>query len=61
MNMGRKAEKPRDDALAMRRRQKQLGRQLRLMYEQLLQEPIPVDMLEVLRREQEWTEPRSPQ
>jgi hypothetical protein len=60
MNTVRKTENARHDVLAMRRRQKQLGRQLRLMYEQFLQEPIPADMLEALRREEERTELQLP-
>ncbi|HEY3638236.1 MAG TPA: NepR family anti-sigma factor [Rhizomicrobium sp.] len=40
----------RRDTFALRLRQKQLGRDLRLMYEEYLREPIPAEMLDTLRR-----------
>jgi hypothetical protein len=46
----KKRECNRRDLLSVRQRQKQLGRGLRLMYEQVLCEPIPPDMIEALRR-----------
>jgi hypothetical protein len=44
-----KQESNRRELLSIRHRQKQLGRGLRLMYEQVLREPVPVEMLEALR------------
>jgi hypothetical protein len=35
-------------SLSVRQRQKQLGRGLRMMYEQVLREPVPADMIEAL-------------
>jgi len=41
-------ESTRPELLSLRRRQKQLGLGLRLMYEQVLREPVPADMIDVL-------------
>jgi hypothetical protein len=47
MTSGRQ-ESTRGELLSLRRRQKQLGRGLRLIYEQVLREPVPDDMIEAL-------------
>ena len=47
MNTGKKKD-GRGTVLSFRQRQKQLGRGLRLMYEQVLREPIPVDIVDAL-------------
>jgi hypothetical protein len=43
-----KQEGARSELLLLRQRQKQLGRGLRLMYEQVLREPVPTDMIDAL-------------
>ena len=43
-----KQEGARSELLLLRQRQKQLGRGLRLMYEQVLREPVPADMIDAL-------------
>jgi hypothetical protein len=48
MSTGKQDTRP--GSLSVRQRQKKLGRGLRLMYEQVLREPIPPDMIEALRR-----------
>ncbi len=44
-----KDENARRDVLSARFRQRQLGRGLRLMYEQVLREPIPVELIDAVR------------
>jgi hypothetical protein len=44
-----KQEGTRRELLSVRQRQRQLGRGLRIMYEKVLREPMPAEMLEVLR------------
>lgn len=39
----------RTEAMGARRRQQQIGRELRLFYERLLREPLPQDMINTLR------------
>jgi hypothetical protein len=39
----------RSELLSVRVRQRQLGRGLRLMYEQVLREPVPSDMIDALQ------------
>lgn len=43
-------EKPNEKARAIRARQRAIGRELRRMYDDVAQEPIPEDFLELLRR-----------
>ena len=43
-------EKPNEKARAIRARQRVIGRELRRMYDDVAQEPIPDDFLDLLRR-----------
>ena len=43
-----KDDNARRELFSLRQRQKQLGRGLRMMYEQVLREPVPVDMVDAL-------------
>ena len=43
-------EKPNEKARAIRARQRAIGRELRRMYDDVAQEPVPEDFLELLRR-----------
>jgi len=43
-------EKPNEKARAIRARQRAIGRELRRMYDDVAQEPIPDDFLDLLRR-----------
>ena len=43
-------EKPSEKARAIRARQRAIGRELRRMYDDVAQEPVPEDFLELLRQ-----------
>lgn len=43
-------EKPTDKARAIRARQRAIGRELRRMYDDVAQEPIPDEFMELLRQ-----------
>jgi hypothetical protein len=43
-------EKPNEKSRAIRARQRAIGRELRRMYDDVAQEPIPDDFLDLLRR-----------
>jgi hypothetical protein len=43
-------EKPNEKARAIRARQRAIGRELRRMYDDVAQEPVPDDFLDLLRR-----------
>ncbi|HEY2836716.1 MAG TPA: NepR family anti-sigma factor [Rhizomicrobium sp.] len=43
-------EKPNEKTRAIRARQRAIGRELRRMYDDVAQEPIPDDFLDLLRR-----------
>jgi hypothetical protein len=43
-------EKPNEKARAIRARQRAIGRELRRMYDDVAQEPIPDDFMDLLRR-----------
>ena len=43
-------EKPNEKARAIRARQRAIGRELRRMYDDVAQEPIPDDFLDLLRK-----------
>lgn len=47
---GRKVKKDRDKAAAIRTRQRALGRELRRMYDDVVQEPVPDEFLEILHK-----------
>jgi hypothetical protein len=47
---GRTVKKDRDKVAAVRARQRALGRELRRMYDEVVQEPIPDDFVELLRQ-----------
>jgi hypothetical protein len=43
-------EKPNEKSRAIRARQRAIGRELRRMYDDVAQEPVPDDFLDLLRR-----------
>lgn len=43
-------EKPNEKARAIRARQRAIGRELRRMYDDVAQEPVPDDFLDLLRQ-----------
>ena len=43
-------KKDRDKAAAIRARQRALGRELRRMYDEVVQEPVPEDFLDILKK-----------
>jgi len=43
-------EKPNEKTRAIRARQRAIGRELRRMYDDVAQEPVPDDFLDLLRR-----------
>ena len=43
-------EKPNEKARAIRARQRAIGRELRRMYDDVAQEPVPDDFMDLLRR-----------
>lgn len=43
-------EKPTDKARAIRARQRAIGRELRRMYDDVAQEPVPDEFMELLRQ-----------
>ena len=43
-------EKPNEKARAIRARQRAIGRELRRMYDDVAQEPVPDDFLDLLRK-----------
>ncbi len=43
-------DKPNEKARAIRARQRAIGRELRRMYDDVAQEPIPDDFMDLLRR-----------
>jgi len=52
-------EKPGEKARAIRARQRAIGRELRRMYDDVAQEPVPDDFLDLLRRIDEADEAKS--
>jgi hypothetical protein len=50
----------RDKARAVRARQRAIGRELRRMYDGIVNEPVPDDFLDLLRRIDESGEPGGP-
>ena len=49
-------EKPTEKARAIRARQRAIGRELRRMYDDVAQEPVPDDFMDLLRQIDENTE-----
>jgi hypothetical protein len=49
-------EKPSEKARAIRARQRAIGRELRRMYDDVAQEPVPDDFLDLLRQIDESSE-----
>ena len=49
-------EKPSEKARAIRARQRAIGRELRRMYDDVAQEPVPDDFLDLLRQSDESDE-----
>jgi len=50
-NLDVKKEQPdRDKTIAARARQRAIGRELRRMYDEVVQEPVPEDFLELLKK-----------
>src|SRR5258708_35621643 len=45
-----KEEPDREKTIAARARQRAIGRELRRMYDEVVQEPVPTDFLELLRK-----------
>jgi len=52
-------EKPNEKARAVRARQRAIGRELRRIYDDVAQEPVPDDFLDLLRRIDDANEARS--
>ena len=52
-------EKPTEKARAIRARQRAIGRELRRMYDDVAQEPVPDDFLDLLRKIDEADESKS--
>ena len=50
-------EKPTEKARAIRARQRAIGRELRRMYDDVAQEPVPDDFMDLLRQIDEATDP----
>jgi hypothetical protein len=50
-------EKPTEKARAIRARQQAIGRELRRMYDDVAQEPVPDDFMDLLRQIDEATDP----
>ena len=55
-------EKPNEKARAIRARQRAIGRELRRMYDDVAQEPVPDDFMDLLRKidEAEGSGPKGP-
>jgi Anti-sigma factor NepR len=50
-NLAVKKEEPdREKRIALRARQRAIGRELRRMYDEVVQEPVPGDFLDLLRK-----------
>lgn len=50
-NLDVKKEEPdREKTVAARARQRAIGRELRRMYDEIVQEPVPTDFLELLKK-----------
>ena len=47
---GGRVKKDHDKTAAIRARQRALGRELRRMYDEVVQEPVPDEFLEILRK-----------
>jgi Anti-sigma factor NepR len=57
-----KKEQPdREQTLAARARQRAIGRELRRMYDEVVQEPVPEDFLDILHRIDETHDQRDEQ
>ncbi len=52
-------EKPNEKARAIRARQRAIGRELRRMYDDVAQEPIPEDFMDLLRKIDEGDDNKS--
>jgi hypothetical protein len=52
-------EKPNEKTRAIRARQRAIGRELRRMYDDVAQEPIPDDFMDLLRRIDDADEAKS--
>jgi hypothetical protein len=52
-------EKPTEKARAVRARQRAIGRELRRMYDDVAQEPVPDDFMDLLRKIDEAEESKS--
>jgi hypothetical protein len=52
-------EKPNEKTRAVRARQRAIGRELRRMYDDVAQEPVPDDFMELLRQIDEADESKS--
>jgi hypothetical protein len=52
-------EKPNEKARAIRARQRAIGRELRRIYDDVAQEPVPDDFLDLLRRIDDANEARA--
>ena len=52
-------EKPNEKARAVRARQRAIGRELRRMYDDVAQEPVPDDFMDLLRRIDDADEAKS--
>jgi hypothetical protein len=52
-------EKPNEKARAIRARQRAIGRELRRMYDDVAQEPVPDDFMDLLRKIDESDDHRS--
>jgi len=50
-------EKPTEKARAIRARQRAIGRELRRMYDDVAQEPVPDDFMDLLRQIDEAADP----
>ena len=46
----KKEEPDREQTIAARARQRAIGRELRRMYDEIVQEPVPEDFLELLKK-----------
>ena len=52
-------EKPNEKARAVRARQRAIGRELRRMYDDVAQEPVPDDFMDLLRKIDEAEDSKS--
>ena len=52
-------EKPNEKSRAIRARQRAIGRELRRMYDDVAQEPVPDDFMDLLRRIDDADEAKS--